>query len=124
MNLFLKYSTICFLSIMSCNATAQVDDSAYVVTQIQPIFTPDGDGINDEFMAYWDTITPAVFKMMIFDRWGDIVYQTNDLKKGWDGTIAEGKKKAKEDTYIWKVIFSYWIGGQKEERMGHIILLR
>lgn len=59
--------------------------------------------------------------MIIFDRWGEKVYQTNDLYKGWDGTVKHGGK-AKQDVYVYK-IYTQDIKGNKYEYTGHVTCL-
>jgi len=48
-------------------------------------FTPDGDSLNDTFRPVADQISS--FKMYIYDRWGQLIYTTNDASKGWDGKL-------------------------------------
>lgn len=52
-------------------------------------FSPDEDGINDTFKPVVNNVYR--FAMSIFDRWGQLIYTTDDLAKGWDGTY-KGKK--------------------------------
>ncbi len=47
-------------------------------------FSPNGNGINDQACVYGKCIKSVEFK--IFDRWGEIVFETNDKNKCWDGT--------------------------------------
>jgi len=49
-------------------------------------FSPNGDGFNDDFMALGDMIDPDVFEFRIFNRWGELIWQTNDFLNSWDGT--------------------------------------
>ena len=49
-------------------------------------FTPNGDGNNDLFRP--KGISISNFHMMIFDRWGQMLYETKYMEKGWDGTAA------------------------------------
>jgi gliding motility-associated-like protein len=48
-------------------------------------FTPDNDGKNDVYFAKGYNIEN--FEMNIFDRWGNLVFKSNDIMQGWDGTI-------------------------------------
>lgn len=50
------------------------------------VFSPDLDGVNDDFSASFDGIPPPDFHLWIFDRWGNLAYQSNDPTEGWDGT--------------------------------------
>jgi len=55
------------------------------ILYIPNTFTPNGDGINDEFKVYARGVKSAVLK--IFDRWGEKLFETNDINIGWDGTF-------------------------------------
>lgn len=48
-------------------------------------FTPDGDGLNDVFQAYGISWEENTYEMIIYNRWGNIVYQTTDPSKPWNG---------------------------------------
>ena len=51
-------------------------------------FTPNGDGLNDVFKAsYGENITR--FKMEIYNRWGQKVFESSEIRKGWDGTYQQ-----------------------------------
>ena len=59
------------------------------------VFTPNGDGINDLYHPKWDEEPIDVpdfdfdlidFDIEIFNRWGNMVYKTDDIKINWDGT--------------------------------------
>jgi len=59
-------------------------------------FSPDGDGLNDIFN--FESRYIMAVRMQIFNRWGELVYQTTEIDKGWDGTI--NGKPAPLGTYI------------------------
>lgn len=61
-------------------------------------FTPNENGNNDTFGPKGYGIHE--FEMMIYDRWGVLVYQTNDITKGWDGTYKG--QPAMRDVYVYK----------------------
>lgn len=82
-------------------------------------FTPNGDGTNETFMVYG--INFREFELMIFDRWGMMLFTTNDVYHGWDGTYRGNK--CQEDTYVWRLKYSDNLGGM-HERMGHVNLIR
>ncbi len=64
-------------------------------------FTPNGDGINDDFNGKGIGITK--YEMMIFDRWGNMIFFTDSLYKNWDGRANHGSDVAQQDVYVWKV---------------------
>jgi gliding motility-associated-like protein len=74
-------------------------------------FSPDGNGFNDYFMPVGVSI--ASFKMRIYDRWGAMVFETDDINVGWDGRVKNGPAPA--DAYVF--IADYTIaGGQGENQ--------
>lgn len=65
-------------------------------------FTPNGDNKNDIFQALFQNgCSLASFSLKIFNRWGNLVYQTTNTNEGWDGRIG-GKLQA-QDTYLYLI---------------------
>jgi len=60
-------------------------------------FTPNEDGLNDVFKIV--TIGTKKIDLNIYDRWGNIVFQTNEINRGWDGNVRNGLL-AQQDVYI------------------------
>lgn len=71
------------------------------VIYIPNAFTPNGDEINDSFPAKAYGIID--FEMLIFDRWGNLIYQTDDIRKPWDGKANHGNELAQSDVYVYVV---------------------
>jgi gliding motility-associated-like protein len=63
-------------------------------------FTPNGDGVNDIFRAIPAGIANTVY-FRVIDRWGNVVFETNQWMKGWDGTF-KGKPQP-SGVYVWMV---------------------
>ncbi|MES2780656.1 MAG: T9SS type B sorting domain-containing protein, partial [Bacteroidota bacterium] len=82
-------------------------------------FTPDGDGINDYFHV---SVTNIVeFEVIIFDRWGSILYRSNDPHFKWDGTYQNGPVQA--DVYGFLITGKGYHGKLFEEH-GTVTVLR
>ncbi|MES2591259.1 MAG: gliding motility-associated C-terminal domain-containing protein [Bacteroidota bacterium] len=84
-------------------------------------FTPNGDLLNDIFLIKGVDIT--YFQLMIFNRWGDLLFETKNIDSGWDGTIKG--KIAEQGVYVWKV--KYKTLCSKDEsliKIGHVALIR
>lgn len=62
-------------------------------------FSPNGDGLNDEFLI--KGVGVRAFEMSIFDRWGTLMFQTDNITNGWDGTYKG--EKTPGGVYIYKV---------------------
>ncbi|MGV3609491.1 MAG: gliding motility-associated C-terminal domain-containing protein [Fluviicola sp.] len=71
-------------------------------------FTPDGDEFNQTWKFYVSGIDEYDFELMIFDRWGEVIWETHDVNSGWDGTY--NGTPVKEGTYTWiaRVKDLYW----------------
>lgn len=64
-------------------------------------FTPNGDGSNDVFLAVSNSTVK--FEMLIFNRGGNLVFQSSDIKKGWDGSFKG--QPAENNVYVYKVSY-------------------
>ena len=82
-------------------------------------FSPNGDGNNDILFVYGGQI--ETISISIYDRWGELVWQTKDETEGWDGTYKG--KEASAGVYVYKMKVSYW-EGDIETKAGNITLIR
>lgn len=94
----------------------------YTTLYIPNTFTPNGNGTNEFFFAVGEFV--ADFHMMVFDRWGNMIFESNDQLKGWDGRANGGKDLAQVDTYVYVVTYSEQYGGRKHKIIGHVNLIR
>jgi gliding motility-associated-like protein len=65
-------------------------------------FTPDNAGPNENNTFVPKVINNKTFYMGVYNRWGEKMYETNDLNKGWDGNYLG--KQAPEGVYVYKII--------------------
>ncbi len=72
------------------------------------VFSPNGDNLNDVFIPV--TRGATQFHLQIFNRWGQLIFESTDKNKGWDGTF--NGEPCKVDSYVWKLIIS----NSKEEK--------
>lgn len=82
-------------------------------------FSPDGDGLNDVFRAEGTGIRS--FHMRIYDRWGELVFETEDPTKVWDGSFRGAP--ATPGVYVVQVRVKALVG-EAYDRMGHVTLIR
>ncbi|MCD4681864.1 MAG: gliding motility-associated C-terminal domain-containing protein, partial [Bacteroidales bacterium] len=82
-------------------------------------FSPNGDDVNPELKVYGSGFKELIFR--VYDRYGKLVFETNDKDIGWDGTV-NGQKQEME-VYTWYVRVIYEDGGIAEET-GNVTLLR
>ncbi len=67
-------------------------------------FSPDNDRINDVFLVKGSGIDLDNFKLLIYDRWGEIIFTSSDIYEGWNG-IAKNHKKVQNGVYTWQAIY-------------------
>jgi gliding motility-associated-like protein len=85
-------------------------------------FTPTkNDGKNDEWCVQGRGFLPETFELTIYDRWGGLVFKTNDINNCWDGSI-KGGMKGQSGVYVYKIILKDHKKHVKE-LLGHITLL-
>jgi len=84
-------------------------------------FTPNEDGINDMFEAKGMGLKE--FKLYIFDRWGNMIFESDDIKKGWDGKANGGSELAQMDVYVYKIILKD-VKGKQHNYIGSFSLIR
>lgn len=84
-------------------------------------FSPNNDDVNDEFTGVGIGILE--YELRVFDRWGAKVFQSNDIKQGWNGKMRGYDEDCKEDVYTWKVELKN-VFKKSYNYVGHITLLR
>jgi len=87
-------------------------------------FTPDDDEFNQVFKPIFTSgYDPKDFVMLIFNRWGETLFETHDPSIGWDGTFS-GNSLVQDGVYTWKIIFKSLTSDKKKEVVGHVNVLR
>jgi len=84
-------------SVQSISNTVEIAKKMNI--QVPNAFSPDGDGVNDEFMVVHDGIEE--FSMEIYNRWGELVYQTNDTERPWQGDHRG--MDCQQDAYVYVI---------------------
>lgn len=90
-----------------------------VKLEVPNVFTPNDDGMNDNFCVAFKSITK--FEMWVYNRWGRLVFHTTNPEVCWDGYI--GNAKAATGPYFY-VIKATGADGSKQNQDGDINLLR
>ena len=102
------------------NLSARVVDNLLVF--IPNSFTPDNDDLNDVFLPIFST-EPQLYSLKIFNRWGDLIFETTDWKQPWLGDVNAGDYYGVNDLYFWKISYK---GADIDviEQEGSVILIR
>jgi gliding motility-associated-like protein len=94
-----------------------------VVFYVPNTFTPDGDVYNETFRPIFTAgFDIYQYQMVIFNRWGEIIFESNNSEIGWDGTY--GGNTCQDGTYIWQITYKEIGKDKRNEIRGHFNLLR
>lgn len=100
----------------------QVEILEASVVYVPNSFTPDGDGLNDFFFPVVTGVAEDDYTFFIFNRWGELIYESYHIGQQWDGTFKG--QEVKSDVYVWKVVVSGLDSNEQKEYIGHVTLLR
>ena len=117
--LWVDVSNMCGVASDSIIITAKVDGcdcKLYVPTA----FTPNNDGKNDLLKAFPGC--PITGELSIYDRWGQLVYYTKDLQKGWDGTY--NKVLQSSGLFVYHIKYAYTSQPGTFYKKGSFMLIR
>lgn len=97
-----------------------VDD---MIIYVPNTFTPDGDEHNNTFFPVLNSAFDGQnYTLLIFNRWGEVVFESHNLEVGWDGTYMG--QLCKEGAYTWKIIVKERNKDHRLEYVGHVNLLK
>ena len=104
-------------------ALVEVEITPDFALYIPNTFTPDGNNVNDFFQPMGVGINEDNYRMDIFDRWGEIIFTSNNFRKGWDGSVKGSGKIAEQGVYTYKLMV-FDMQGNKHPFVGHVTVLR
>lgn len=85
-------------------------------------FTPEDNGLNETFQPIFiPGFIPFGYTFRIVDRWGELVFQTNDIYSSWDGTF--NGKLVEDGVYVWQIIFRENETDKRFQQFGHVTVL-
>ncbi|GIV30057.1 MAG: hypothetical protein KatS3mg028_1123 [Bacteroidia bacterium] len=99
---------------------------------IPNVFTPNKDGVNDDWYLQWKNETSVnQFKVEVYNRWGNKVFESNDKYFRWNGQcqaeaeyfhLPSENNQCPTGTYYY--VIEYWRNGKKAEHKGYVTLLK
>ena len=106
------------------------EDNDAVAVEIEPEFTfhvpnafsPNQDDINETFIPKGIGLETD-FVMYIYDRWGDLIFESTSLDEPWNGKANNGKDLAQQDVYIW-IVEAKDHNQAKHKFVGQVTLIR
>lgn len=95
------YRVVCLVNNNECTSDSSVVKVSIAESYlaVPNVFTPDGNGQNDEFRVSYRSLKE--FHIWVYNRWGKQVYESTDPAKGWDGTI--NGRNAAEGAYYYVI---------------------
>ncbi len=114
------------LMVTDINGCKNLDSNLLVVIGeygvfVPNTFTPDFDGLNDDFFPKGFGISEGNYSFSIYDRWGTLIFKSHQLFEAWDGTYNE--LPCQHGVYVWKLEFIDIIGISRKE-VGKVSVLR
>ena len=86
-------------------------------------FTPNGDEVNQTFQpVFVSGFDPFDYTMNIYNRWGEVVFETHDVDRGWDGTY--GGEIVPDGSYLWKIILKLADVDDRQIITGHVNIFK
>jgi gliding motility-associated-like protein len=90
-------------------------------------FTPDEDNFNATFQPIFTSgFDPFDFTLLIFNRWGETIFESHDATIGWDGTYGKNSQieMVQDGTYTWKIEFKTSLNDERKIIFGSVNLIR
>jgi gliding motility-associated-like protein len=100
----------------------QTEDCSPLV-HVPNSFSPNGDGINDMFqVAWWGELFEI--QVLVFDRWGELIFETDDPHGSWDGTYKGSL--VQDGVYVYRVLYKGLNadGIVQDELLGHVTIIK
>ncbi|MBV6405441.1 MAG: hypothetical protein GFGODING_02214 [Flavobacteriales bacterium] len=118
--------TLVVANILGCadSTTRWVEVRDELLVYVPNTFTPDGDGLNEVFRVIGNDIDKDEFQLLIFDRWGEVVFSSTDPAEGWNGTVGNGGGPVVTGVYPWRLRVASLYGQEKREIFGHVTVLK
>ena len=88
-------------------------------------FTPDSDTYNESFQPIFTSgFDPFDYKLLIFNRWGEVIFESHNTDLGWRGLYGVDGVKVQDGTYTWKIEFTVKSTNKRKVVVGHVNVLR
>lgn len=126
-----SFTTTYTLTLTDAGGCTISDQITIIVDRNRPVFvpnafSPNGDGVNDNFTLYSGMSVDQILQMKIFDRWGNLLMDRQDMQPnnpslGWDGQFRNKPLNPGVFTYFFEVLY---MDGQTDIITGEVVLLR
>jgi gliding motility-associated-like protein len=106
-------------------ATIQVEEA--LLFYVPNTYTPDDDNYNEIFKPVFTSgFDPYDYTLLIFNRWGEIIFESHDSNVGWNGTYGSNGEilMVQDGTYTWKIEFKTLATDERKMVVGHVNVIR
>ncbi|TNF50361.1 MAG: gliding motility-associated C-terminal domain-containing protein [Bacteroidetes bacterium] len=93
-----------------------------VLIYVPNAFTPDADEFNQTWNVYAEGVDLHDFELNVYNRWGELIWQSKDIRTGWDGTY--NGSIVQSGMYVWKMQYSTLYNAEKQVKTGHVTLIK
>ncbi len=116
--------TLIATNVHGCNDTVtySLTVGEQILLFVPNAFTPDNDDFNQEWTFSVSGIDIYDFSLVLYNRWGEIVWESYDPSAGWDGTY--NGDIVPNGVYIWKMEISSPIFDERQQFTGHVTVIR
>ncbi len=104
------------------STTIVINIEADVLLYVPNTFTPDNDNFNEIWRVYAEGIDIYTFHLQVFNRWGELIWESFNAEAGWNGTY--GGKIVPDGTYVWKISAKHLFKDRRQHWSGHVNVLR
>lgn len=95
-----------------------------LIYYVPNIFTPDGDEFNENFKPIFTSgYDKYDYHLTIFNRWGEIIFESYDTEYGWNGHYGDGGL-VQDGVYIWQIDFKESMSDKRHIKRGHVTVLK
>jgi large repetitive protein len=118
-------TTTYYVTVTNANGCTSLDSVTVYIEMpdgelfVPNLFSPNGDGLNDQLFVFGNNIEYVTFT--VYNRWGQKVFETNNIELGWDGTF--NGKKLDPAVFVYYVRATY-TAGREVTKSGNVTLVR
>jgi len=87
-------------------------------------FTPDANGVNEVFKPVLEGFDEDDYTLYIFNRWGELVFESHDMNVGWDGKYSRLKEEVQDGVFTWKIEAGIANSSDSKIFVGHVSILK
>lgn len=114
------------LTVTSTGLCPDQDSLDNILTYFIPnTFTPNGDEHNQTFQPVFTSgYEPLKYTFYVFDRWGELIFESHDANVGWKGTFGKDDRVVQDGVYTWKISYVESSTQKESAITGHVLVIK